>query len=225
MPKDRINISTGYCCQGCGRDWWLVYQGYNRCECGAYLWIEQRETDDQLRTEHSGRYRYRQAGIAARIPRLDAGDGMKRNGNISPTTFIDRLIKKNELGQPFKLFAFQREILELAFAFDENGKLSYDTILYTCPKKSGKTTINGALTLWWALTRPPNTCLLLANDREQTLSLVYSTIEGLIQYNPSFTPNARCSRERSIARTAPRSGRCRASIPPRREQPWLDVMG
>ena len=32
----------------------------------------------------------------------------------------------------------------------------------------------------------PNTCLLLANDREQSLSLVYSTIEGLIQYNPEL---------------------------------------
>ena len=55
MPKDRINISTGYSCEGCGRDWWLVYQGYNRCECGAYLWIEKREPDDSGR-----RYHYRQ---------------------------------------------------------------------------------------------------------------------------------------------------------------------
>ena len=55
MPKDRINISTGYCCEGCSRDWWLVYQGYNRCECGAYLWIEKREPDDSGR-----RYHYRQ---------------------------------------------------------------------------------------------------------------------------------------------------------------------
>jgi phage terminase large subunit-like protein len=87
---------------------------------------------------------------------------------ISPVTFIDKLIHRNELGQPFSLFPFQREILSLAFAFDDQGKLPYDTILYSCPKKSGKSTINGALTLWWALAQePPNTCLLLANDREQ----------------------------------------------------------
>ena len=36
-------------------DWWLVYEGYNRCECGAYLWIEKREPDDSGR-----RYHYRQ---------------------------------------------------------------------------------------------------------------------------------------------------------------------
>ena len=55
MPKERINISTGNSCQGCGRDSWLVYQGYNRCECGAYLWIEKGDVDDS-----GHRYRYRQ---------------------------------------------------------------------------------------------------------------------------------------------------------------------
>ena len=40
---------------------------------------------------------------------------------ISPITFIDKLIKKNVLGQPFRLMDHQREVLRLAFAFDENG--------------------------------------------------------------------------------------------------------
>jgi hypothetical protein len=69
------------------------------------------------------------------------------NKNISPITFIDRLVKKNELGQSFKLTEDQREILRLAFTFDENGRLPWDTIIYSCVKKSGKTTINGAVTL------------------------------------------------------------------------------
>lgn len=71
---------------------------------------------------------------------------------ISPIAFIDRLIKRNELGQPFTLMDHQREILRLAFAFNEDGRL-WDTILYSCVKKSGKTTLNGALTLWWAATQ------------------------------------------------------------------------
>jgi hypothetical protein len=43
---------------------------------------------------------------------------------------------------------FQEEILNLAFAFDENGRLPYDPVIYSCRKKSGKTTLNAALTLW-----------------------------------------------------------------------------
>jgi hypothetical protein len=72
--------------------------------------------------------------------------------NISPVTFIDKLVKKNELGQNFKLTDDQREILRLAFAFDGNGRLPWDTIIYSCVKKSGKTTINGAVTLAWGFT-------------------------------------------------------------------------
>jgi excisionase family DNA binding protein len=41
--------------------------------------------------------------------------------SISPIAFIDKLVKKNELGQPFKLIDLQREILRLAFTFDEPG--------------------------------------------------------------------------------------------------------
>src|SRR3970040_2438526 len=82
--------------------------------------------------------------------------------NISPLTFIDKLVRKNELGQPFALMDHQREILRLAFAFDEDGRLPYDTVIFSCPKKSGKTTLNAALTLWWALTQePPNECLVV----------------------------------------------------------------
>jgi hypothetical protein len=61
--------------------------------------------------------------------------------SISPIHFIDKLIKKNELGQPFRLSYHQREVLRLAFAFDQDGRLPWDTILYSCIKKSGKTTL------------------------------------------------------------------------------------
>ena len=73
--------------------------------------------------------------------------------NISAVDFIRRVIKKSELGKSFRLLPFQEKILDLAFAFDDNGRLSYDTVIYSCPKKSGKTTLNAALTLWWTLTK------------------------------------------------------------------------
>ena len=88
---------------------------------------------------------------------------------VSPITFIDKLIKKNELGQPFRLSDHQREGLKLAFAFDQDGRLPYDTILYSCIKKSGKTTLNGAVTLGWGFTQEArNELLILANDRQRT---------------------------------------------------------
>jgi hypothetical protein len=114
------------------------------------------------------------------------------NKNISPIIFIDKLVKKNELGQPFKLTDIQREILRLAFAFDENDRLPWDTIIYSCVKKSGKTTINGAVTLAWGFTQEaPNEILVLANDLEQTLARVFNTMEGISSSIPSCSGKLR----------------------------------
>jgi phage terminase large subunit-like protein len=69
--------------------------------------------------------------------------------------------------------------------------LPYDTIIYSCVKKSGKTTINGAVTLAWGFTQePPNEILVLANDLEQTLARVFNTMEGIIKFNPELQREA-----------------------------------
>jgi phage terminase large subunit-like protein len=85
----------------------------------------------------------------------------------------------------------QGEVLRLAFAFDKDGRLSYDTIIWSCPKKSGKTTLNGALTLCWGFAQEaPNELLILANDLEQAKARVFKTIEGLIEHNPELKREA-----------------------------------
>jgi len=67
-----------------------------------------------------------------------------------PVAFIDDCLPFNERGQPGRLQEHQRAVLPEAFAFDKVGRVHYDTIVYSAPKKSGKTTINAVLTLWWA---------------------------------------------------------------------------
>ncbi|HWP23590.1 MAG TPA: hypothetical protein VNM15_05335 [Candidatus Binatia bacterium] len=110
---------------------------------------------------------------------------------ISPVDFIDANIHRNELGQRFALFDFQREILRLAFDFDENGKLPYNTIIYSCPKKSGKTTIAGAVVLAWAFTQEaPNEIIVAANDLEQSVGRVFAAAVGLLKYNPALGKKA-----------------------------------
>ncbi len=37
-----------------------------------------------------------------------------------PIAFIDDLVRKNELGQPFRLLDHQRKILHLAFSFNSS---------------------------------------------------------------------------------------------------------
>lgn len=49
-----------------------------------------------------------------------------------------------------KLFPIQERILGNALQFDENGLLKYETILYSCPKKSGKTSLAASVGCWYA---------------------------------------------------------------------------
>ncbi len=108
-----------------------------------------------------------------------------------PLAFLDDLVKRNELGQTFRLLDHQREILRLAFDFSNQAYLLYDTLLYSCPKKSGKTTINAALTLWWAFTQEaPNEILIIANDLEQAQGRVFKALAGLIHHNRDLARSA-----------------------------------
>jgi phage terminase large subunit-like protein len=110
----------------------------------------------------------------------------------NPVAFFDAFIRRNELNQPFKLFPHQREIMRLAFAFDQEGCLPWDTIIWSCPKKSGKTTINGGLTTWWSYTQEaPNECLILANDGEQAASRVFRSVTWIIRSNEELSSSAR----------------------------------
>jgi phage terminase large subunit-like protein len=110
---------------------------------------------------------------------------------LSPIAFIDDLVTRNETSAAFRLAPHQRDVLRLAFTFDDQGRLPYDTFLYSCPKKSGKTTMNAALTVWWAFTQEaPNEVLVIANDYDQAQSRVFGAIARLIRNNRVLTESA-----------------------------------
>jgi hypothetical protein len=69
------------------------------------------------------------------------------NKTISPADFIDRVIKLNEKGQPWKLAPYQRRVLELALKRGLKGELLYRVVVLSEPKKSGKTFIAACLAL------------------------------------------------------------------------------
>jgi Terminase large subunit, ATPase domain len=106
--------------------------------------------------------------------------------------FVDQYVKVGETGKPFALLPFQKEIFDIAFAFDADGTLPWDTFLFSTIKKSGKTALNALVTLWWALTQEaPNELFVLANDMEQAQSRVFAAIAKIIKRNPRLTDAAR----------------------------------
>src|SRR4051794_20310444 len=100
-----------------------------------------------------------------------------------PVAFIDTFILLNEKGQPWSLSPYQRTVLRLAFRWDAAGRLALRILLWSEPKKSGKTFLDACLLLWWAFTRPSTEVIVCANDLEQSVSRVFATATALCKHN------------------------------------------
>jgi hypothetical protein len=57
-----------------------------------------------------------------------------------PVAFIEQHLINAETNESFELLPAERAFLKFAFKTGANGKLLYPELLYSCPKKSGKTT-------------------------------------------------------------------------------------
>lgn len=105
------------------------------------------------------------------------------NYRHDPGAFIDAYVRFNEKGQAWALAPYQRRLLSLAFQFDASGRLGLRLLLWSEPKKSGKTFIAACLALWWAFTRPNTEVVIAANDLDQSVGRVFKTIVDLCKRN------------------------------------------
>jgi phage terminase large subunit-like protein len=88
-------------------------------------------------------------------------------------------------GKQIKFEPHQRLILDHCFTFDEEGKLPYSTIVFSCVKKSGKTTLNAVVKGYWAYNiEPPNEIITVANKRDQAIARAFKELKGFIQRDP-----------------------------------------
>jgi hypothetical protein len=86
-----------------------------------------------------------------------------------PIEFIETALFDPETRHPFKLLPAERAFLEHAFKIGTDGRLLYNEWLYSCPKKSGKTTFEAlielTMTLLFGGAYPES--YILANSQEQ----------------------------------------------------------
>jgi phage terminase large subunit-like protein len=103
-----------------------------------------------------------------------------------PIEFIETVLFNPETGQPFKLLPAERAFLEHAFQLGPNGKLLYSEWLYSCPKKSGKTTFAALIIIVMVLLYGGSfpEAFALANDQEQAQSRVFEFIKRIILASP-----------------------------------------
>jgi hypothetical protein len=75
----------------------------------------------------------------------------RKTSIISPISFIDRLINKNQLGQPFTFIDRQRESYALPSPSIRMAGCRGTRSCIHASEKNGETTLNGGLTLWWTV--------------------------------------------------------------------------
>ena len=116
----------------------------------------------------------------------------------SPISFVEEVLHDPETKKPFELLPAERAFLAHAFKFGENGKLLYPEQLYSCPKKSGKTTFAAlhvlTLTLLFGGAYPEAT--LCANDQEQARGRVFEMVRRIVEVSPVLKREARLTESR-----------------------------
>lgn len=82
---------------------------------------------------------------------------------------------------PIVLADHQRRLIDEALSFNEYGKRKYTTVIYSAPKKSGKSALASAVTLYMAYSRPSSFVYCLANDGKQSSDRIYGPIKECLR--------------------------------------------
>jgi hypothetical protein len=115
-----------------------------------------------------------------------------------PAAFITEVLRNPEDGQPFALTESEFCFLEHAFVLDEDGRLRYPELIYSCPKKSGKTTFAAMCVLYAVLTARVRFAegYCIANDLEQAQGRVFAAIRRIVEACPWLANQAKITQSR-----------------------------
>ena len=109
-----------------------------------------------------------------------------------PIEFIELCLFDPETARPFVLLPAEREFLTHAFKIGPNGKLLYNEWVYSCPRKSGKTTFQALVEITAVLLfggAYPE-AYIIANDQEQAASRSFEMCRRIILATPMLKNEA-----------------------------------
>src|SRR5262245_15130107 len=115
-----------------------------------------------------------------------------------PTTFVGEVLHNPETKKPFVLLDAERRFFEHAWRTGADGRLLYPEQVYSCPKKSGKTTTAAMHMLTTVLlfggSYPEG--VALANDFDQAQGRVFEMVRRICECSPLLRAEARITAER-----------------------------
>ena len=111
--------------------------------------------------------------------------------NIDPITFVEALIDP-ETGQAFVLNRAERRFLKKAFTLKPDGRLKYPELLYSGPKKSGRTGFAAMILLYVVVVLGGRYAegYCVANDLEQSRGRVFTAAARIVEASPLLSGDA-----------------------------------
>jgi phage terminase large subunit-like protein len=109
-----------------------------------------------------------------------------------PCTFIEEVLVDPETGQNFVLSPAQRRFLRRAFQLTPDGRLLYPELVFSSPKKSGKTATAAMVVIYVILVLGGRFAegYCIANDLEQAQGRVFQAVRRIIAASPMLSGEA-----------------------------------
>src|SRR5689334_2192169 len=103
-----------------------------------------------------------------------------------PCAFITQVLVNPETKQPFTLYEAQRKFLKEGFRFTPDGRLIHTELVFSGPKKLGKTTFSAMIVIYVAvcLAGDNGELYFMANDEEQAQSRGFKIAGQILKASP-----------------------------------------
>jgi phage terminase large subunit-like protein len=115
-----------------------------------------------------------------------------------PIKFIEEVLIDPDTKKPFMLLDAERAFLKHAFSIGVDGRLLYPEQVYSCPKKSGKTTFAAiyVITMVLLFGGVYAEAICAANDHEQSVGRVFAAIKRIIECSPLLRAAAKITADK-----------------------------
>jgi hypothetical protein len=115
-----------------------------------------------------------------------------------PCAFIREVLINPETSRPFELYAAQARFLREALTLQPDGTLPYSELLYSTPKKRGKTATTAMAMLYViiVLAGPYGEGYCCANDFEQAQGRVFAAISRIVEKSPLLKGSAKITADK-----------------------------
>ena len=115
-----------------------------------------------------------------------------------PVAFIQQVLRDPETREPFRLYPAQVEFIRRAFALTSDGHLPFPEMVFSAPKKSGKTAQAAMLAIYVAVVIGGRFAEVycLSNDYEQSVGRVFEAAKRIIEASPLLAAGVKITADR-----------------------------